>query len=190
MDVASIVEEQHEALLGLVQQSRSALPVVEKMASKAVDTLRRGGTIYTAGNGGSAADALHMAEELVGRYKADRRPLGAVCLAADVTAITCIANDFGFEHIFSRQVEALGREGDLLVIFSTSGNSSNLVAAQEAAARLGVEVIALLGKGGGRLAGKGTLEWIVPHGDSGRIQELHGWVMHTILEVIEQEFAD
>jgi D-sedoheptulose 7-phosphate isomerase len=190
MDVASMIERQRAELAGVVEATREAVPRVAAMASAVVQTLRSGGTLLTAGNGGSAADALHMAEELTGRYRQNRRPLPAICLAADTTALTCIGNDFGFDHVFSRQVEALGRPGDLLVIFSTSGNSPNLLLAWEAAQKKDLLTLGLLGKDGGKLAGKCTHEWIVPHSQSARIQELHTWVMHCILELVEAEFAE
>ena len=114
-----------------------------------ISSLLRGRKVLTCGNGGSAADALHLAEELVGRYEKHRRPLSAICLNADVTALTCISNDYGYEHVFSRQVEALGCDGDVLVGFSTSGNSPNVVAAFNCAKERALTTVFLGGKDGG-----------------------------------------
>ncbi len=150
-----------------------------------VACLQEGNKVLTCGNGGSAADALHLAEELVGRYERDRRAWPAVSLAADPTALTCIGNDFGFEFVFSRQVEALGKPGDVLVVFSTSGNSPNLVRALEAARRLELRSISLLGKTGGRCQGLADLEIIVPSLNGARVQEVHTFILHCWLTRIE-----
>jgi D-sedoheptulose 7-phosphate isomerase len=162
----------------------------ERIASLAVATLKSRGKILTCGNGGSAADALHIAEELLGRYKGNRRPLASVCLNADPTLLTCIGNDFGFDEVFARQVEGLGGKNDLLVCFSTSGNSANILRALEAARRVGTKSIALLGKGGGKAKGKADLELIVASSDTARVQEAHTLILHALLEVIERELAE
>ena len=154
-----------------------------------LDSLSRGGKVLTAGHGGSAADALHMAEELVGRFAAERRPLPAVCLAADPTLITCIANDYGFVQLFPRQVEAHGRAGDVLVIFSTSGNGEGLRKAVEVAKGRRVRTIGLLGKGGGGLRGLCDHEIIVASDETARIQEAHTLIMHIVLEAVDRKFA-
>ena len=184
----SIVETQARELQAAVQGLPGEVPAVLAIAEAAVAALRAGRKVLCAGNGGSAADALHMAEELVGRYKSSRAALPAVSLAADATALTCIGNDFGFAQIFSRQVEALGAPGDLLVLFSTSGNSENLLAAARAARAKGVAVVGFLGKGGGPLAPLCDLKWIVPSPTGARIQELHTWAMHCVLECVEAAF--
>lgn len=171
-----------ESLLGQVR-------ALDSMARLLVRTLKRGGTVLAAGNGGSAAEAMHLAEELTGRYRSDRKALPAVALAADGTALTCIANDFGFDRVFSRQVEALGRSGDLLVAFSTSGNSANLISAVQSARRRRMRVIALLGRGGGALAGRADIELVVESNATARIQEAHQVVLHLLLEAVEAEFG-
>jgi D-sedoheptulose 7-phosphate isomerase len=152
------------------------------------DALRKGGKVLTAGNGGSAAEALHMSEELVGRYRGDRRSLAAVSLVADCTALTCIGNDYGYDEIFSRQVEGLGREGDVLVLFSTSGRARNLKRALDTAKAQGMKVVCLLGKDGGALAGLGSAEIIVGSEATERIQEAHQVIVHLVLEIVESEF--
>jgi D-sedoheptulose 7-phosphate isomerase len=189
MKSAALVREQYDRLCAAVKRTEPHLPVIEKMADAVVEALQSGHKILTAGNGGSAADALHMAEELIGRYRSNRAPLPAVCLAADATALTCIANDFGYEKVFSRQVEALGQPGDVLVLFTGSGNSANIVEAARAARLKGVRIIALLGKGGGAMKGEGDIEWIVDDPDTARVQELHTWAMHVMLEAVEQVFT-
>lgn len=162
---------------------------ISAIGAALVETLRAGGKIMTAGNGGSAAEALHMAEELVGRFKGNRIALPGLALVADPTALTCIGNDFGFDEIFSRQVEGIGKAGDVLVLFSTSGSGMNLVRALESAHARGIRTLCLLGKGGGRLAGRGTWEVIVPGDETARIQEAHQVLLHIFLEGIERSFA-
>lgn len=155
-----------------------------------VGALRQGKKILTAGHGGSAADALHMAEELVGRFIADRQPLPALSLAADPTLLTCISNDFGFEQLFPRQVQAHGRPGDALVIFSTSGQGEGLLRAVQQAGVQDMTTIALLGKGGGPLKGQADHELIVAGQETARIQEAHTLILHLVLEAVEREFVE
>jgi D-sedoheptulose 7-phosphate isomerase len=150
-----------------------------------IDSQQNGGKLLTCGNGGSAADALHLAEELVGRYRVARRPLPAVCLSADPTVITCIGNDFGYENLFSRSVEALGRPGDVLVAFTTSGNSANVLAAVAAATALSLTTILVAGRDGGMARGRCRHEIIVPNNNTARIQEVHTLILHQWLEMID-----
>jgi D-sedoheptulose 7-phosphate isomerase len=159
--------------------------VIEAAGQEIVASLKRGGKLLTCGNGGSAADALHLAEELVGRYRLERRALAAICLNADVTALTCIGNDYGYDRIFSRPVEALGRAGDVLVGFTTSGNSGNVLAAFEAAKRQGIVTVLLSGKGGGQARGRCNYEIVIPSKNTARIQEVHTVVLHQWLELID-----
>jgi len=180
-----IIQQQYTELVQAVTDAKTALAEVDRCAQLIADTLQAGGKVLTAGNGGSAADALHLAEELSGRYKADRRALAALSLAADGAALTCIANDYGFDRIFARQVEALGQPGDVLVLFTTSGNSANLLQAMDAAKARGLRTVALSGRTGGKLKGLADAEWIVPSSIGARVQELHGWALHVILEVVE-----
>ncbi|MGD0060076.1 MAG: SIS domain-containing protein [Verrucomicrobiia bacterium] len=161
----------------------------QKIAAAAVASLRSGGKILACGNGGSAADAMHLTQELVGRFRSNRRSLPGVSLTADPTALTCIGNDFGFENVFSRQVEGLANPNDLLVCFSTSGNSPNILRALEAAKAKGVKTVSLLGKDGGKAKGKADLEIIIANSDSGRVQEAHTLILHALLEVIEREIT-
>lgn len=162
---------------------------IDAIAGEVVDALAAGHKVLTAGHGGSAADALHMAEELVGRFDGDRMPLPAIALVADATALTCIANDFGYAEVFARQVAAHGRVGDVLVLFSTSGNSAGLAEALRAARAAEMTTIALLGKGGGAIAGQAEYTYVVPSDSTARIQEAHTLILHLILEAVERRFG-
>jgi len=183
--LSKLVEEACRTLQTLALQEDT----FQRIAAAAVATLKSGGKILTCGNGGSAADALHLAEELVGHFRNDRRPLPAVSLVADATLLTCIGNDYSFDEIFSRQVEGLASKNDLLVCFSTSGNSPNILRAINAAKTKGVKCVAFLGKGGGKSKGKADYEIVIDNSDSGRIQEAHTLLLHALLEVIEREIT-
>ncbi|PTX97586.1 phosphoheptose isomerase [Verrucomicrobia bacterium LW23] len=189
MHSTSIVETQYRQLVEAVDALKSEIPVIARAADLIIHALEAGGKVLTAGNGGSAAEAMHMSEELVGRFRTNRRSLPALCLAADASAITCIANDFGYERVFSRQIEGLGEAGDVLVLFTTSGNSPNMVRAAEAAKERGLKVVAFLGRDGGKLKGMADVEWIPPTPHGPRVQELHNWAMHCIMEIAEARFS-
>lgn len=172
-------------LAAVVTACENLAPAVHQSGDAILETLKNGGKLLTCGNGGSAADALHLAEELVGRYSRERRALAGLCLNADPTAITCICNDYGYEHVFSRGVEALGKPGDVLVGFTTSGNSANILNAFHAAHVIGITTILLTGKDGGEARGLCTHEIIVPSQNTARIQEIHTLVLHQWLEIID-----
>lgn len=157
-------------------------------AADMAERLRRGGRILVCGNGGSAADAQHLAAELSGRYLKERRALAGIALTTDTSALTAIGNDYGFDQVFSRQVEALGRPGDLLIGISTSGNSPNVVRAAAAAKELGVRTLGLLGRDGGRLASLMDDSLVVPSQVTARIQEVHQMVYHFWCEALDAEF--
>lgn len=150
------------------------------------DTLRSGGKVLACGNGGSMTQAMHLCEELTGRFREEREPLAAIA-CTDGGHLSCTANDYGYDEVFARWVTALGRDGDALVAFSTSGDSENVVRAVAAAKRAGVRTIALLGKGGGRLAGACDVELVCPGETSDRIQEVHMVVLHCLIEGVERE---
>jgi D-sedoheptulose 7-phosphate isomerase len=180
----SHLQEAH-ALLSKVLTDATVLAAVERAGDVLVDCFKAGGKVITAGNGGSHCDAMHFAEELSGRYRGDRPALGAIAIS-DPSHITCVANDYGFEAIFSRQVEALGRPGDVFLGISTSGNSGNILAAVQAARQRGMKVLLLMGKDGGKMKGLADVEIIVPHfGYADRIQEIHIKFIHALIDHIE-----
>ena len=151
-------------------------------------SLRSGGKVLACGNGGSAADAQHFAAELVNRFERERPPLAGLALNTDSSALTSIANDYGYDHVFEKQVRALGRKGDVLLAISTSGNSASVVAAMRAARELGVGIVALTGRGGGKMAehlGPGDVHVCVPHERTMRIQEVHLLVLHCLCDGID-----
>jgi D-sedoheptulose 7-phosphate isomerase len=153
-----------------------------------VDVLQRGNKIITCGNGGSAAEAQHLSTELIGRFKTNRRSLPALSLNADGSALTCIANDFGADQVFSRQLQGFAQPGDCLVAFTSSGNSSNIVSALNTARDLKLESVALLGKDGGQCKGLATREIIIPAQSTAVVQELHLFLLHFFCEQIEKAF--
>lgn len=171
--------------LAAVESLRGQFDVIAAIIETIQERLRSGGTLYTAGNGGSAAQALHLAEELIGRYRGNRPPLRAICLNADPTALTCIANDFGFDQVFARQCQALLTPKDVLVVLSTSGNSANIIKALEIARERRCVAIGLLGKDGGVCATLCNQSVIVTSGDSAHIQEAHQVVIHLVCEALE-----
>lgn len=173
----------------LVARVENHLPVIEAIAGEIIHCLHNGGKLLTCGNGGSAAEAQHFAEELVGRYHRERRSLPAVSLVADGTLLTCIVNDYGADEIFARQVDGLGCPGDILVGLSTSGNSENVRRALERGQGRGLKTVALLGRDGGGTAGLADYEIIVPSNTSARIQEVHLLCIHLFCEAIDEAFA-
>jgi D-sedoheptulose 7-phosphate isomerase len=173
--------------------SRLALEVADELGDEvegighlATECLRGGGRLFFCGNGGSAADAQHLAAEYVVRFDRDREALPAIALTTDTSILTAGGNDFGFDAIFSRQVEALASEGDVLFLHSTSGESENLLRAAEAARGLGVTTVAFLAKGGGRLAGMVDRSIVVPTGSTARAQEIHLALGHAVCELVER----
>ncbi len=163
------------------------LDLLEKSAFLLCSSLKKGNKIMVCGNGGSMSDAIHFAEELVGRFRENRRPLPAIAFS-DVGMLSCIANDFGYDEVFARSVEALGNSDDILVAISTSGNSENVLRAAEQARKQEISVIALTGKDGGKLKALADLSIVVPHfGYADRIQEIHIQIIHTWIQIIERE---
>ncbi len=171
-------------LLGEFVSDGENLKRVEACAAVLAGVIRSGGKVLACGNGGSLCDAAHFAEELTGRFRADRRPLPALA-CAEPGHLTCTANDYGFDEVFARWVTAMARRGDALVLLSTSGNSENIVRAAEAGRQAGAITISLLGKGGGRLRGVCVHEVVVPGETSDRIQEIHMLILHAWVEGIE-----
>lgn len=168
------------------QMEQNMAPLMAEMAILMVDTFRRGGKLLVMGNGGSAADAQHFSAEIVGRFKMERRGLPAIALTTDTSILTAIGNDYGFDAVFRRQVEALAMAGDMLVGISTSGNSPNVKSAMELAREKGCRTIGLLGKDGGSIKGLCDLALVVPSDDTPRIQEGHGLIIHIVCDLVEK----
>lgn len=163
----------------------SKLDAIEKAADCLVEALQQGKKILSCGNGGSHCDAMHFAEELSGRYRENRPALAAMAIS-DPSHITCVSNDFGYNYIYSRFIEGLGNQGDVLVGISTSGQSANIIEAVKSAKEKGMKVVLLTGKDGGALAGMGAIEIRVDHfGFADRIQEIHIKVIHILIQLIE-----
>ncbi len=180
-----LIENDYQALRRCLEDFANKLPEVDQTGRLILRGLQAGKTVFACGNGGSATDSMHLCEELAGRYRGDRQPLPAISLNSDTSVITCIANDFGFEAIFARQIEALGQPGDLLVGFSTSGNSENIYQAFLAAQARGVVTILLTGKDGGKIKEVADHYIVVPSDNTARIQELHTFILHAWLELVE-----
>ena len=184
-----LLTERLDGSVAAVTSLRDQLEVLIRIGAAVNEMVTRGGTLYTAGNGGSAAQALHLAEELVGRYRGDRRPVPAVCLNADPTALTCIANDYGYEHVFARVCEALLTPGDVLLVLSTSGGSENVVRALQVARKIDVTTVGLLGRTGGACLDLVDHAVLVPFDDSAHVQEAHQVAIHLICEMVEEQLG-
>jgi len=180
-DVKSILNE-HLSVCKKIEPSS-----IERLAASMGEALKKGNKLLICGNGGSAADAQHLAAELTGRFKKERKGLAGLALTTDTSALTAIANDYGYEQVFSRQVEALGKKGDVLLLISTSGNSSNLLLAAKKAREMGIAILGLLGKGGGTARELCDFSIIVPSDNTPRIQEMHGLILHVICELMDEE---
>jgi phosphoheptose isomerase len=166
----------------------SSTPLLDAAAA-IVDALKRGGTLLIFGNGGSASDAQHAAAELVGRFERERPALAAVALTTDLSVITSVANDYGFERVFARQVEALGRAGDVAFGISTSGTSPSVVAALETARARGLQTVALTGRDGGAAGRAAGIHINVPSDSTARVQEVHRTMLHVICDIVERAFV-
>ncbi len=170
------------------KKMQELLPLIEDAAKLSTSSLKRGGRVLICGNGGSAADAQHIAAELSGRFKKERNALAGIALSVDTSALTAISNDYGFDRVFSRQVEAYGREGDTLIAISTSGNSKNIIEAIKKAKEIGLKVVTLSGKDGGDIKNLGDVNIVVPSQDTPRIQEMHIMIGHMVCALIDKEF--
>lgn len=185
MDVKLMLRER----VDLFMRVGEIAPAVEQAATACIASLRAGGTLWTCGNGGSAAEAQHFAAELVGRYKRERTALRAVCLSDNIATLTSVSNDYEFADVFARQVRGMAKRGDVLLAFTTSGNSENVTRACAAARENGVAVVALTGKTGGRVAGECDIAIRVPDADTPLIQEVHLAVVHVLCDLIEAALA-
>ena len=188
MNTVEMIKSELEGHLAAIKATFALEADIKKACETAVATLKAGGKILLCGNGGSAADAQHIAAELTGRYKTERDALAGIALTTDTSALTAIGNDYGYEFVFSRQLEALGREGDLLIAISTSGNSGNVVKALELARKIGINTIGLSGRTGGSMNELCELNLVVPSNDTPRIQEMHIMIGHIICQAIDDAF--
>ena len=161
--------------------------LIEEICSLSLKTIQNGNTILLCGNGGSASDSIHISSELVGKFEKNRKAISSISLSSNISNITAIANDFGFEHIFSRQIEAIGRKGDLLIAISTSGNSQNILNAINYAKLNGLTVVAMTGEDGGKINEIDCITLKVPNSNVARIQEMHILVGHIISKYIEEK---
>jgi D-sedoheptulose 7-phosphate isomerase len=184
-DIRKSVEDGIRAIEFLRQEPSVAF--IDKVSDWIVECFEKKGKLLIAGNGGSLCDAMHFAEELTGFFRQKRRALAAIALS-DPGHMSCTGNDVGFDYVFSRGVEALGREGDLFISLTTSGNSLNLLNANQKAKEMGLKTISFLGKGGGKLKGKSDLEWVVEgFATSDRVQEAHMTAIHILIEIVEKK---
>jgi D-sedoheptulose 7-phosphate isomerase len=190
MNSNALLSSKINTLLGLLStlldQHKDMFSQSAEVFAKA---LKQGKTIFWCGNGGSASESSHLAVELIGRFKNNRRPLPSVSLNSDTSAITCIANDFGYDEIFARQLEGLAKKGDVLVVLSTSGKSENILRALRKGKELGVTTIALLGKGGGEAVSLADYSIVINSSETARIQEIHLLIGHTFCEFAEMEMG-
>jgi D-sedoheptulose 7-phosphate isomerase len=174
--------EEHRAVAAAMDD---LMPLVADVTRRLCDAFEKGGRLYTFGNGGSAADAQHLAAELVGRYKRERRPLPAIALSVDPSVVTCIANDYAYEDVFARQVEALAGPGDVVVGFSTGGTSANVVKGLEVARARGATTVLFAGRDGGPFREHADIALVVPSSTTARIQEMHLLMLHLISEGVD-----
>jgi D-sedoheptulose 7-phosphate isomerase len=187
MDDIKYLAEELAAHQEAFTQLNAMLPQIAAVAQCLRNCLQAGGKILVMGNGGSAADSQHIAAEIVGRYKCERRGLPAIALTTDTSILTSVGNDFGFDFIFSRQVEALCNPADVVIGITTSGNSANVVKAIETAKEIGATTVALVGGTGGKLAALCDFSLIMPSGDTPRIQEAHIFVGHSLCGLLESK---
>ena len=161
---------------------------INEAITMARTSYQNGGKMLLMGNGGSASDAQHIAAEFIGRYKKERRPVAAIALTTDTSILTCVDNDYGFDTVFSRQVEGLAKKEDVIIAISTSGNSENVIRGVDKAREMGVKTIGLLGNQGGKLKDKVNLAIVVPSTNTARIQEAHITIGHIICEILDEDF--
>jgi len=181
-----ILKDAQESARVLEKSIGAMVPDIEKAAKCMASAIKRGGKVLACGNGGSAADAQHLAGELVGRFLMERAPYAAVALTNDTSVMTSLANDYGYDAIFERQVLALGSKKDVLLAISTSGNSGNVISAMKAAKKKEMKIIALTGCGGGKMKGTADILLNVDSKETPRIQETHGYIIHALCGIIEK----
>lgn len=182
------ISEMIDGSLDTVVKVRELMPEIEEAAKIMIDSLKKGNKIMACGNGGSSAQAMHFTGELIGKFLKDRGPMAGVCLNSDTVNMTAVGNDYGYDKIIRRQVKGIGKKGDVLVCFTTSGNSENLVQAVKDIK--GIKVVSLLGKGGGKMKGMGDVDIIVDSDEVPRIQECHLLILHILAKLIEDAFLE
>lgn len=183
--IDSLLAAKHD-LLDEIAKDGGYLDQVLAAAEMMTDAIKKGNKILLAGNGGSAADAQHFAGEIVGRFLVEREALPAISLCVDPSVMTCIGNDYGYDEVFARQLAGLGNEGDVFIGISTSGNSSNIYKAMEVAGEKNIKTVGLLGRYGGKIKDIADISLVVPSGSTPRIQEIHGFTVHLLCEIIER----
>ena len=183
-DFKLMLQDHQEVMRSL----ESLLPKLDTASQLVISCLKSGGKLMLCGNGGSAADSQHIAAEIVGRFETERKALPAIALTTDTSILTAVGNDYGYESIFSRQVQALAAPGDVLIGYSTSGNSANVIKAVEEAKKSGCKIITLTGKGGGALAGLADIDLCANSSSTARIQEAHAFLGHALCSAVDQAF--
>ena len=186
----NIIQQEFDAHIKTANAIHELTDVVAIAAKLCIDSLQNGGKILIFGNGGSASDAQHIAAELTGRYKVERKGLAAIALTTDTSALTAIGNDYGYDRVFDRQIEALAKSGDIAIGISTSGSSANVINALNLAKDLGCKTIGYSGRDGGEMNALCDINLVVPSSDTPRIQEMHIVIGHTLCHLIDQEFND
>jgi D-sedoheptulose 7-phosphate isomerase len=186
MNYIKLALDNAERILRIFKSNEHNLDTIQAMTAEIVQAFRFGNKVIICGNGGSATDAMHFAEEFTGKFRNERIALPVISLS-DPSHITCVGNDYGFDKIFSRGVEAFGKKEDIFIGLSTSGNSKNIINAVDIAEERGLKILLFLGKDGGKLADRGDLRFIIPEKTSDRIQEIHMMILHIIIEMVERE---
>jgi D-sedoheptulose 7-phosphate isomerase len=187
--LADIAREIQESIAVKADLAREATESIAEAARAIIACMRAGGKLIAFGNGGSAADAQHLVSELVGRYRAERKALAAIALTTDSSALTAIANDYGFDQVFARQLEAIGKPGDVVLAISTSGNSPNVLRGLESTKKLGIVTIGLTGRTGGKMRDRADFCLCVPSDSMPRIQEAHMLIIHILSGIVENAFV-
>ena len=188
IEYSKIIDKNVQELKNLLYEiPKEQIDLITKIAKQVVKTLQLGGCVFWCGNGGSASQSQHLAAELIGRFKENRDPYKSISLSSDAAVITCISNDFDFENLYSRQLDGLGKKGDLIIALSTSGNSSNIKNVIKKAKSKEIKSISILGKGGGKIKCLADLTLIVNSNSTARIQEMHALIGHIICEIVEEE---
>lgn len=188
IEYSKIIDKNIQELKNLLYEiPKEQIVLIIQIAKQVVKTLKSGGCVFWCGNGGSASESQHLAAELIGRFKENRAPYKSISLSSDAAVITCISNDFDFENLFSRQLDGLGKKGDLIIALSTSGNSLNIKNVINKAKSKEIKSISILGKGGGKIKSLADLTLIVNSNSTARIQEMHALIGHIICEIVEEE---